>query len=71
MSPADADRLAEIVIVAVGVVFTFLVGGALWYWIDQEWRELDAGQRRQREPAIPPRASDDSDEPSPPKTLES
>jgi hypothetical protein len=71
MSSADADQYAEILIVAAGVVLTLLIGGALWYWIDREWRELDARHRRHRERAIPPRAPDDLNEPSPPTPPES
>jgi hypothetical protein len=35
----------QIVIVIAGAVLTLLLGGALLYWIDQEWRTLDARPR--------------------------
>lgn len=36
----------HVAIVVAGVVLTLLLGGVLLYWIDQEWRKLDARHRR-------------------------
>ncbi len=35
------SSIEQIVIVVAGVVVTLLLGWALLYWIDQEWRKLD------------------------------
>jgi hypothetical protein len=60
----DADRLSEIMIVIAGVVLTLLIGGALLYWIDREWRHLDAQQRRQDTIPPPSDTPDPADDPS-------
>jgi membrane protein YqaA with SNARE-associated domain len=36
----------QVVIVVAGAALTLLLGGALLYWIDREWRKLDARHRR-------------------------
>lgn len=35
----------QIVIVVAGAVLTLLLGGVVLYWVDQEWRRLDAQHR--------------------------
>jgi membrane protein YqaA with SNARE-associated domain len=36
----------QVVIVVAGAALTLLLGAAVLYWIDREWRELDAQHRR-------------------------
>jgi len=43
--------LADILLAAAGAAVTLLIGGAVLYWIEQEWRAAD-----RREIATPPRA---------------
>lgn len=52
----------SILIVAAGALLTLLIGGVLLYWIDREWRDLDARRRGQREAALHPDAQDKADE---------
>ncbi|MFQ5805814.1 MAG: hypothetical protein ACE5I3_05120 [Phycisphaerae bacterium] len=56
MTPAEG-----ILIVAAGALLTLLIGGALLFWIDREWRDLDARQRQPREAPRRPDAQDNSD----------
>lgn len=52
MTPAIAESITEILIVAIGGAITLLLAGALLYWIDREWRSLDAQHRQQHDAAI-------------------
>ena len=51
MMPEAVEILTQMLIVAAGVLLTLLIGGGLLYWIDREWRELDARQRRPSDPS--------------------
>ena len=68
MTADGAERIADIVIVASGVLITLLIAAALLYWIGQEWRGLDAEQRRELDAAMHPQAREngDSSPPAPP-----
>ncbi len=52
--------LIDYVAAGAGAVITLLIGGAVLYWIDQEWRDL----RRRRPPVARPV------QPTPPKPRE-
>jgi hypothetical protein len=58
MTPAE-----RILIVVAGALLTLLIGGALVYWIDREWRDLDARQRRRRDASRPPDPQEKPDKP--------
>ncbi len=58
MIPAE-----DILIVVAGTLLTLLIGGALVYWVDREWRDLDARHRRRRDASLPPDLQDKPDEP--------
>lgn len=60
MTPTMAEKATEILIVASGALITLLLGGMLLYWIDREWRNLDA---RHREPDNASARPDEKDEP--------
>ena len=47
----DPQSVTEMLIVAAGGILTLLIGGALLYWIEKEWRDLDARQRGRGQPA--------------------
>jgi hypothetical protein len=60
MTPTMAEKTTEILIVASGALITLLLGGTLLYWIDREWRSLDAPHR---EPDNASARPDEKDEP--------
>ncbi len=53
----------QVAIVAAGAVLTLLLGVALLYWIDQEWRTLDARQRRGSDTSDRRQAEDEAEQP--------
>jgi len=65
MDPFLAEKTIEVVLVASGLLFTGLLAAALFHWIDQEWRSLDARDHRKRDAITPADTRDKVDESRP------